>query len=92
MTAPAHSPLPWQVEKDCSCSILDANGNSLAILSVADVRLIVTAVNSHAELLSAAKRIIAAAHWSPNRGTFCEDAGAFKALSDAIANAEKDMP
>jgi hypothetical protein len=60
MSAPEHSPLPWRIPEGCG-TILDANGHVVYIDAadaeeIANARLIVTAVNTRAELLAAAKR------------------------------------
>lgn len=61
MTTPAHSPLPWHLEEDCDLSVRDASGFSLGIFSPEDARLIVTAVNAHADLPAAAQEILSMA-------------------------------
>ena len=57
MTKPKHSPLPWRLGEDCPVEVCDNNGNHLAILDDADAALVVAAVNSHDDLLAAAKTL-----------------------------------
>lgn len=52
MSTPKHSPLPWFAIKE---TIADADGNYVNTDFLANRHLIVTAVNSHAALLAAAK-------------------------------------
>jgi hypothetical protein len=59
MTAPEHSPLPWRYDS-LSGTIWDADDKLVLSVSenqraIANARLIITAVNAHADLLAAAK-------------------------------------
>lgn len=62
MKKPDHSPLPWTIERleAGDYAIVDATGEIIAEPDYGnDARLIVAAVNSHADLLAAAKMAIA---------------------------------
>ncbi len=66
MTDKPHSPLPWRVSPHDGTYLLDANGREVCEtgsytterdVMKADARLIVTAVNSHADLVAENKRL-----------------------------------
>ncbi len=88
MSEPEHSPLPW---RDDGFAIKDAKDNTVCVYKFigateqhcANRRLIITAVNSHADLLAAAKSAfpILMGFLAERRTGY----GAYKDLDNALA-------
>jgi hypothetical protein len=70
------SPLPWSIDEDDD--ILDADGMYVPVHTHSNIRLIVTAVNSHVDLLAAAKDALDSVN----------DGDRYQALFDAVLKAE----
>jgi hypothetical protein len=83
MTTPEHSPLPWAYADGF---IRDANGKIVDMREV-NAHLIVAAVDSHADLLAAAKAIYLAVH-----GDDVAVGPLWGRLHAAIAAAEEPAP
>ena len=88
MSTPEHSQLPWSTIKG---TITDADGNYVNTDFLSNRRLIVSAVNSHAALLVAAKEMLSAIA-TRDIGSFTWESRAAKALKAAIAAAEEPAP
>ena len=96
MTAPEHSPLPWRYDSP-SGMIWDADDKLVLSVSenqraIANARLIITAVNAHANLLAAAEEILGAWETKNGMGTLYNMTRAVPSIRAAIAKAEEQAP
>jgi hypothetical protein len=96
MTAPEHSSLPWRYDSP-SGTIWDADDKLVLSVSenqraIANARLIITAVNAHANLLAAAEEILGAWENRNGMGTLYNMTRAIPSIHAAIARAEEPAP
>jgi hypothetical protein len=94
MDTPKHIHLPWRAEeRPGHFSILDVNSDLIAErlltgnIDMDNAQFIVTAVNSHAELLAAAKAVTGLPLWDED-GFDVRIAKAYAILNAAISKAE----